>query len=765
MALALSLAVIGTGFAAIVSQIVSLREFLIVFYGNEISIGIVLSVWLLWGAAGSALASRFSLKIANRVNLLTLALLTLSILIPLSVMAIRSARTIFNILPGEIMPLGIMIISSIVIVAPVCMLLGAIFSLACAVSEKMLSGAGRIGRVYALESVGSVAGGLLISFVLLRYFSSLQILYIVSVSNICIAFILNHVCGEARHKSAISAACDILILIWLAVFVFDGLDIAEELTHKSEWRSYDVVSSADSIYGNVTLVKSGEQYSFFDNGLLLYAIPDRPTSEERIHFALLEHPDPKRVLLIGGGFGGLLGEALKHPVDRIDYVEIDPLVIDTALTYLPNEISAPLRDIRVSMINKDGVGYLNGTDNKYDLIIINSGDPQTILVNRYYTADFLKVVKRALNKGGIASFAAASSESYINKELGDYLRSLFTTAQSVFEKVIVLPGDTAHFIMSDGNAETSLDYNTLMERAGERKLDIKYLREYYLFSRLSKDNIEYLDNILRAGRATTVNSYFRPVSYFYNMIFWMAQFRDIMLKKIFAAASGMLIWAVVAVASFILAARVVISAKKGRLSRAVAGSSVVVGGFSSMVLQMVIILSFQAIYGYLYYRLSLIITCFMAGLAIGSYLTSRLFCSAAALKDARAIAYISSAIALFAIMMPAVFSVLSTARLSGPSAAMDAVFFLMPVIAGSLGGALFAAASAVYAAEPERGRESGGRIYGLDLAGSCLGAAVAATLVIPVAGVFQTCFIITVLNGIIAVTYFSRKAYAERTAS
>jgi spermidine synthase len=91
------------------------------------------------------------------------------------------------------------------------------------------------------------------------------------------------------------------------------------------------VGSRDSIYGNLAVIETGNIRSIYDNGVILASAPDENAAEEAVHYALLEHPAPRQILLIGGGVNGSIAQALKHPtVERIDYAELDPALIDLA---------------------------------------------------------------------------------------------------------------------------------------------------------------------------------------------------------------------------------------------------------------------------------------------------------------------------------------------------------------------------------------------------------------------------------------------------
>ncbi|MCX6636003.1 MAG: hypothetical protein NT090_13120, partial [Acidobacteria bacterium] len=114
------------GFTAVVAQIVLLRELMVVFHGNEISLGIALTCWLFWTAAGSALAGRFASPVPRR-RMAVLQLLTAAAL-PLSVAAVRAAKTAFRPMPGEILGPAAMFLAALGTLSFFCLLSGGLFA-------------------------------------------------------------------------------------------------------------------------------------------------------------------------------------------------------------------------------------------------------------------------------------------------------------------------------------------------------------------------------------------------------------------------------------------------------------------------------------------------------------------------------------------------------------------------------------------------------------------------------------------------------------
>jgi len=119
------------------------------------------------------------------------------------------------------------------------------------------------------------------------------------------------------------------------------------------------------------------------------------------HVPIMAHGSVKRVLIIGGGDGGILREVCRHPgIEHVTQVEIDQAVIDMSLKYLPGHSDGAYDDPRANIVIGDGFDFVQTTDRTFDLIISDSTDPQgpgEIL----FTKDFYAGCKRCLNPGGI----------------------------------------------------------------------------------------------------------------------------------------------------------------------------------------------------------------------------------------------------------------------------------------------------------------------------------------------------------------------------
>ncbi|MDF1763784.1 MAG: polyamine aminopropyltransferase [Oleibacter sp.] len=123
--------------------------------------------------------------------------------------------------------------------------------------------------------------------------------------------------------------------------------------------------------------------------------------EMMVHVPLFAHPNPNRVLIIGGGDGGILREVLRHQnVEHVTQVEIDGSVIDMCKKYFPKHSNGAYDDPRATIVIADGKDFMASCTDMFDVIISDSTDPigpGEVL----FTSDFYADEKKCLNPGGM----------------------------------------------------------------------------------------------------------------------------------------------------------------------------------------------------------------------------------------------------------------------------------------------------------------------------------------------------------------------------
>jgi spermidine synthase len=120
-----------------------------------------------------------------------------------------------------------------------------------------------------------------------------------------------------------------------------------------------------------------------------------------IHPALLAHGEVKRVLIIGGGDGGALREALKHPgIEQVTQVEIDPSVTELCREHMPRLSDGAFDDPRARLIFTDGVKFVADTDEQFDVMVVDSTDPVGPAI-QLFEDPFYRNCRRVLGPRGI----------------------------------------------------------------------------------------------------------------------------------------------------------------------------------------------------------------------------------------------------------------------------------------------------------------------------------------------------------------------------
>jgi len=729
-------AAILLGITAISGQIVLMRELFTTLYGNELSIGFVLALWLLGGAIGSGiLASIFIDKIKRTGTLFFYLEISLAVLLPASIVFARVSRGIFGISPGEIINLSVFLAIAQAALLPVAIVLGFLFVLMC----KMLrcdEPALNINRIYALEAAGAAIGGVVTSLVLVRFLGTIEIGILVSFLCLLSSLIL-----AAKKERFVS----VFLILALGLFaIFGGVDALDKKSTRLKWKGFRVLESKNSIYGETAITQKNGQFNLFSNGLFLFSSHDPLAAEEIVHFTFSANPLAKKILLIGGGSSGITAEVLKYEIESIDYVELDPLIISFSKKFLKDTPGYRLDSSRVNIITEDGRYFIKNTKKTYDIVIISLPNPYTAQINRFYTEEFFGELKKVLAEKAVVSFGVTSSENYLSREQALFLKTLLDTARSEFREVKIIPGDTAYFLMSDEEGLITLDHRNIVKALESEKIHTTYVREYYLFSKLSKERLEYTDEALELAGRVEKNKDFHPVSYFYDMVLWSTIFSFKFAKILLLLTRETLLY--VAVAAFLIFWLVFfVRRKKKSFTKEVTLFALCTTGLSEISFEILIVLAFQVIYGYLYYKIGIIVTSFMLGLGLGSaYMLRRL-------KNIKRplIAYTKIQALVFVYPIFLIFSFAAFSRLSLDPAfnrISANIFSVLPFVAGFVGGLQFPLANKICLGDSNSIGKTAGKTYAVDLAGSFLGALLISTLVIPIIGIYATCVAVALLN-------------------
>ncbi len=184
---------------------------------------------------------------------------------------------------------------------------------------------------------------------------------------------------------------------WTDNFRF-SLKVKQHLYHEeSPYQKIDVIDTYE--FGRMLIL----------DGLVMFSDRDEAHYHEMLtHVPMFTHPNPKNILVIGGGDGGTMRELLRHPeVEHIDLVEIDRLVVEKSIEYFP-KIASEFDNPKLSVHYKDGIEFVKNPPMKYDIVLIDSTDPIGPAVG-LYEKPFYEDVYDCLTDEGLICAQAESS--------------------------------------------------------------------------------------------------------------------------------------------------------------------------------------------------------------------------------------------------------------------------------------------------------------------------------------------------------------------
>ncbi|MBI5779311.1 MAG: fused MFS/spermidine synthase [Planctomycetes bacterium] len=769
------------GFIALIAQTIALRELLVVFFGNELCLGIIFTAWLLGITLGAFIASFITDRIKSSVSILIAILLLITIILPFQIYLIRISRLMLDIPLGQHIPFSQTLYMSFLLVVPFSILIGIAFPVACKIYAEKNDSAQSIGNVYVWEALGSLLAGILFTFWLVERFTAFEIILISNGITLLLAITLIPKTIVRLASIALIIGYVIIALKFTASFENQSIQKRWEVTYGKE---IQLVKSTNSKYGNIAMGELQNQYSLVENGKYVSSFPDEYTHAPLAHLLMTQHPKPNNVVLIGGGIEGTIKEMLKYPIESLDYIQLDPKIIKTVKEYLPAEDRKPLEtDKRLRIHYADGRQFIkyNYTSTLYDLIIISLPDPSTATINRFYTTDFFKEAKQCLSKSGVLVTRCSSAVNYFGEDVGNYTGSVYDSLASVFKQVLVTPGTEAYFFATDAPDTITFDIKTLDNRYCASGVESKYFVSPASFEiMLPESQIKLTQEALAKRKTHYLNTDLKPITYFFNLVLW-----DTMTDQsgtFFKTLAGIKFWWIIGAILFIAAIWFGMSFLRKQESRQRTNAllSMFIIGLSGLSLELILLLAFQNIYGYLYQYIGFMIALFMAGLALGAIISNRLLRQKTSILHRYWMIHI--AITLLSLGLVYLMALL---EITLP------VFFISSfiIISGTLTGMAYPILSKTYiqsSVHPVRKTcsndenykchsqndmnefsngasvgQTAGMIDAFDHLGACLGALFTGVLLIPLFGIAQTCLLIALLNllTMIFIVSSSRSSY------
>jgi spermidine synthase len=703
------------GFIAMSTQLILIREFLSVFNGNELIIGIALANWMLLTATG---------VLVNRKTKQTTGLR--GIMIGLLILAILPVVTLFLLywLRNILMPVGslpgivhITLLIS-VFLAPFCLLSGWLYgAISLCLSSAFKKNA--VSLTYGFETLGSIAAGILCSMILIFLFEPFQSFAIILIINSIIVFLTFNKDFYTTWKE---------LYVYLAISVIIGvvalLANPDKRALQFIFPEQRIISYKDTPYGKLVVTEKEGQLNFFENYTLLFTTDNIISNEETVHYALLQRNFSGNVLLIGGSISGVAEECLKYPLHRVDCVELNPWILQFGRSF--NRLPADPRfryyagDARMKikkMLLEKSLLDLNGTQlnqkadsMSYDAILLNIPGPSTLQINRLYTYEFFRMCKKLLIEQGILSLGLMSTADYVGNDALIVQSTMYQTLKAVFKNVLVIPGEKNYFLASDGPLTPSVAMLSI-----KQSIENEYVNEFYLDDSSLQERSA--DIMKRISTDAPLNLDFEPVSCYRQLHYWLSYHVNFSFYLLLIPLILFLLFAAVRSP----------------------GTTIVLfsAGLSSFSLEIILLLTYQVIYGYVYLATGIFITLFMAGLAGGVFL-ARLYPDKTTYKTLVLLQILSGSIILLSIAC-----IMLLKNFDLPTVLIHGIFCLLILTIALVTGAQFHIVTVMKTGDLQQIAASS---YSAELVGSAAGAIIVNSWIVPYLGFITSLVIIGIVN-------------------
>lgn len=748
-----NIALVGVGMVAILAQVACFRTLFSLAGGNELSFGIALGIWLFFGAIGSLAAVPLTKSSISPQSQLAFIFLLTCVTVPLSIFLLQYFPFLWGFLPGQVASLGAILFASVVSLAPVATPLGAAFTVCC---RGNFPGRLGISWVYITEAIGSGIGGLLGSLALSPFLESFQLgALTVGLSAIFALFALSLGAKALYRYIALISAVIFVTACAIGFFNHNLNYLHQKVKEMRSYPGFEVLKLAPSRLGELIAVRQGEIVSLYANADLVASYPNQLSAEESAHLPLLAHPNPKRVLLVGGGLSGELGEMLKHPIEQLVYLENDYKTIEMGEDYLGSipedeRLKIKIMDMRRMFVSEEEGLQPGG----FDVILLNMGDPSTAQVNRNYTQESMLQIKEALASNGILAFFASADENYIGREMAGYLANLRACAESVFPQVKFMPGARTLFLAGGEEASIATDAPTLAQRLSERGLDLTYYDARYLQIRLMPDRFRLLTEAMDSAPPSPINEDERPIAYYYDLVLF-AGMTSPTVKNFLVGAYRLSGWWWVLI-PLIVAVPAISALGRGGARRTLNSLVFLVGGVN-ISMTVVYIIAYQTLVGYVYQQVAILFAVFMVGLTIGGLIPPLLLRLG---RGGMRRLLLLLGFSLLAMSAACIVGPLLLFAKNSTLAGGTAVFALLGIQA-LLGGMVFSSASMAAVGKDRDSGRAGGFLHAADSLGAMVGSLATSVLFLPLIGMRNTSYLLSavLLGGLVILFLLSPRFF------
>lgn len=241
-----------------------------------------------------------------------------------------------------------------------------------------------------------------------------------------------------------------------------------------------ILYSGSTRYQRVDIVETHSfgKCLFLDGKLQSSEFDEFVYHEALVHPAMLTHPQPRHVLVVGGGEGATIREVLRHPtVEEVTMVDLDGELVELCRRYMPEWSRGAFEDPRVRLVVGEGRRFLEESGETYDVIVLDlvdptPGSPAALL----YTREFYSIVKDRLSGDGVMVTQATSTRFSTRTfaAIRNTVAQLFPVARAYFAPVVSFQSLWGFVLGSKGRDPLGIDRGELERRIAGLGGDLRF---------------------------------------------------------------------------------------------------------------------------------------------------------------------------------------------------------------------------------------------------------------------------------------------------
>jgi len=583
-----------TGLLSIFIQTFLIREYLVVFRGNELLIGLFFLVYFFGWACGGAFNKIILPKIRDIRKFLLNLILVYLIWFLFSFLYLHIIVSKLEGTAGKVFSLTIIFSALLSGIFPLTFLNALIFGV---FTYNYKESWNPPGKVYLLDGLGGFTGGVIFSFILVHFANiPMIIMFTGLILAIMIKLLLN---------IKLSVFNLIMLLACVLAFLLIDLKFYEVIeTSGRERTGYsDLFLYKNTPYANYTgMVNDRKEMLIFRNGAGLFAQGWSEWSVYKNDFIINLHPKEvgKEILILGLPDVQGLNRFREH---------------ETTIVFRDKILKKIFKEdlFGLNVVLHDPRDFLKRNSQKYDEVWVTFSEPLSMGDNRFFTVEFFNLVKSVIREDGLIFLNITGSENYLSWHQERMLGIIYHTLKNVFPIVRFSSGDEFLFISS--LREFEFNPETLIETAGDSpgfnplifKIWIKEDREDYFLTRFCTESAE-------------INSDINPVLFIRSIMVW-GELNDARFFKIFSLFldRGKFFLCLFICLIILLSVFTFIAQSRDRISSLNIQWSLLTTGITAISFELLCIYLFQVNFGNIYEMIGLLTGIFLLGISIGAF--------------------------------------------------------------------------------------------------------------------------------------------------